>query len=164
MSLDPEENMVIMDAALQQLAAPVEAHGGQVTRFMGDGYLAVFGLGRARENEPEMAVRAGLEVLKTAQDIAKALEKDWGLSGFQVRVGVNTGLVVTGGVTEAEGTVMGAAVNLAARLESSAPPGRLLISQHTYQHVRGLFDLEPGEANPGQRVYRACPGLSGNSG
>lgn len=144
--LDPEENMAIMDVALQQLAAPVEAHGGQVTRFMGDGYLAVFGLGRARENEPEMAVRAGLEVLKTAQDIAKALEKDWGLSGFKVRVGVNTGLVVTGGVTEAEGTVMGAAVNLAARLESSAPPGRLLISQHTYQHVRGLFDLEPGEA------------------
>lgn len=143
--LDPEETMAIMDATLQQLAAPVEAHGGRVTRFMGDGYLAVFGLPRARENDPEMAVRAGLEVLAAARSIALALEKDRGLGGFLVRVGVNTGLVVAGGVTEAEGTVMGAAVNLAARMESSAPPGGLLISQYTYQHIHGLFNLEPGE-------------------
>jgi predicted ATPase/class 3 adenylate cyclase len=144
--LDPEENLAIMDNALQRLAVPVETHGGRVTRFMGDGYLAIFGLPRARENDPEMAVRAGLGIIKTAAVIARDLEKDHHLKGFQVRVGVNTGLVVAGGVTEAEGTVMGSAVNLAARLESSAPPGGVLISQHTYQHVRGLFDFEAGEA------------------
>ncbi len=144
--LDPEENMAIMDSALQQLAAPVEANGGHVTRFMGDGFLAVFGLPRARENDPEMALRAGLGIIETAQSIAQKLEKERDLQGFQVRVGVNTGLVAAGGVTEAEGTMMGAAVNLAARLERAAPPGGILISQHTYQHVRGLFDLEPGEA------------------
>lgn len=144
--LDPEENMAIMDSALQQLAAPVETYGGRVTRFMGDGFLAVFGIPLARENDPEMAVRAGLGIIETARGIAKHLERARKLQGFQVRVGVNTGLVVAGGITEAEGTIMGAAVNLAARLESSAPPGEILISQHTYQHVRGIFDLEPGEA------------------
>jgi class 3 adenylate cyclase/tetratricopeptide (TPR) repeat protein len=143
--LDPEENMSIMDTALQNLAAPVKAHGGKVTRFMGDGFLAVFGLPKARENDPEMAVRAGLGILETALKIAQDLKKEHQLEGFQVRIGVNTGLVVAGGVTEAEGTLMGAAVNLAARLESAAPPGGLLISQYTYSHVRGIFDLHPGK-------------------
>jgi predicted ATPase/class 3 adenylate cyclase len=144
--LDPEESMAIMDTALQRLAEPVAAHGGKVTRFMGDGFLAVYGLPRARENDPQMAVRAGLEIVETSRAIAQDLERERGLAGFQVRVGVNTGLIVAGGVTEAEGTIMGAAVNLAARLESAAPPGGVLISQQTYQHVRGIFDLEPGEA------------------
>jgi class 3 adenylate cyclase len=103
--LDPEENLVIMDTALQNLAAPVATHGGKVTRFMGDGFLAVFGLPKARENDPEMAVRAGLEILETAQVIAQDLGKKHQLEGFQVRIGVNTGLVVAGGVTEAEGTI-----------------------------------------------------------
>ena len=143
--LDPEENMTIMDTALQTLAAPVKAHGGRVTRFMGDGFLAVFGLPRAQENDPEMAVSAGLAILEAARVIAQDLEAKHGLKGFQVRIGVNTGLVVAGGVTEAEGTIMGSAVNLAARLESAAPPGGLLISQHTYQHVRGIFELNPEE-------------------
>jgi predicted ATPase/class 3 adenylate cyclase len=144
--LDPEENLAIMDTALQNLAAPVRAHGGKVTRFMGDGFLAVFGLPKARENDPEMAVRAGLGVLEIALVIAQDLKQEHQLEGFQVRIGVNTGLVVAGGVTEAEGTIMGAAVNLAARLESAAPPGGLLISQNTYPHVRGIFDLQPGES------------------
>ena len=144
--LDPEENLAIMDTALENLAAPVKDHGGRVTRYMGDGFLAVFGLPKARENDPEMAVRAGLGILEKATEIAQDLRKKHQLEGFQVRIGVNTGLVVAGGVTEAEGTLGGAAVNLAARLESVAPPGGLLISQHTYAHVRGIFDLFPGKS------------------
>ena len=143
---DPEESLAIMDAALQKMAAPVNNYGGRVTRFMGDGFLAVFGLPQARENDPEMAVRAGLGILETARGMARDLETNYQLESFQVRIGVNTGLVVTGGVTEAESTMMGSAVNLAARLESTAPPGGLLISQHTYPHVRGIFDLHPGQS------------------
>ena len=144
--LDPEENMTIMDSVLQTLAAPVAAYGGKVTRFMGDGFLAVFGLPKAKENDPEMAVRSGLKILEEAQVIARDLEKKYQLEGFQVRIGVNTGLVVAGGVTEAEGTIMGSAVNLASRLESAAAPGGLLISQNTYAQVRGIFDLDPGKS------------------
>jgi len=141
--LDPEDNMEIMDAALKRLAGPIEARGGRVLRFLGDGYLAVFGLPVARENDPEMAVRAGLDVLRTAKAVAADLENEYRIPRFQVRMGVNTGLVVAGGDTEGEDTIMGSAVNLAARLESSAPADGFLISHNTYQQVRGLFEIEP---------------------
>jgi predicted ATPase/class 3 adenylate cyclase len=141
---DPEETMAIMDSALARLATPIREHGGRVTRFMGDGFMAVFGLPTARENDPEMAIRAGLEIIGVADNLAADLEKHEGVSGFAVRIGVNTGLVVTGGQTEAEDTIMGDSVNLAARLESAAPAGTLLITRATYQHVRGLFEVEDG--------------------
>jgi class 3 adenylate cyclase len=139
---DPEETMTIMDSALQRLAAPVRRHGGRVTRFMGDGYLAVFGLPTSRENDPEMAVRAGLAVLDETTVVADELAKTHGLGRLGVRIGINTGLVVTGGSTEAADTIMGAEVNLAARLETAAPPNGLLISHGTYQHVRDRFVVE----------------------
>jgi class 3 adenylate cyclase/tetratricopeptide (TPR) repeat protein len=146
LDLDPEVNMEIMDSALKRLAIPVEEHGGRVTRYMGDGFLAVFGAPIAKENDPEMAVRAGLGILETAKILAQELESEKGIHNFQVRVGINTGLVALGGMTEAEDTLMGSPVNLAKRVESAAPPGRLLISHNTYQHVRGILNLEIQES------------------
>jgi ABC-type oligopeptide transport system substrate-binding subunit/class 3 adenylate cyclase len=146
--LDPEDTMAIMDTALQYLAKPIYAHGGRVTRFMGDGFLALFGAPVARENEPEMAVRAGLQILSEAQIYAREVETQWHISNFDVRVGISTGLVMIGGDTEAENTIMGTTVNLAARLENATEPGSLLISHYTYQHVRGLFDVQPLEPIP----------------
>lgn len=140
-SLDPEEAMVLLDTAMKRLAKPILAHGGRVTRFMGDGFLALFGAPVARENEPEMGVRAGLEILAEAQAYAREVEERWQFPDFNIRVGINTGLIFIGGESEAENTIMGATVNLAARLESAAKPGTLLISQHTLQHIRGLFEL-----------------------
>jgi class 3 adenylate cyclase/tetratricopeptide (TPR) repeat protein len=141
--LEPDEILEIMDGGLQRLAIPVEAHDGRVTRFMGDGFKAVFGEPAAQENDAEMAVRAGLEILADAKAYAADLEEKWHVSGFDVRVGVNTGMVAVGGFTESDDTVMGLTVNLGARLESAAPPGGLLISQTTYRHVRGIFEFEP---------------------
>jgi class 3 adenylate cyclase/tetratricopeptide (TPR) repeat protein len=141
--LDPEEVLAIMDTALETLADPVRAHGGRVTKFMGDGFLAVFGLRRTRENDAEMAVRAGLEIAASARAIADEVAASHRVTGFAVRIGINTGLVATGGVTEAEDTVIGSAVNLASRIESAAPPGGVLVSQSTYRQVRGRFETEP---------------------
>src|SRR3972149_3780585 len=141
--LDPEEMRDIMDTALKSLAGPIQEHGGHVTRFMGDGFKAVFGTPLARENDPEQAVRAGLAILAIAREIADEVEARHSISGYQVRVGINTGLVAVGGMTEAGDTVMGTPVNLAARLESAAPPGGLLISHNTYRLVAGLFEVEP---------------------
>jgi predicted ATPase/class 3 adenylate cyclase len=158
--LDPEDTMTIMETALQRLANPVYAHGGRVTRFMGDGFLALFGAPVARENEPEMGVRAGLQILAEAKVFAREVEAQWHIPDFNIRVGISTGLVIIGGDTEAENTIMGTTVNLAARLENAAMPGTLLICHHTYQFIHDLFDLqrmEPikvkGFAEPCQ-VYR----------
>jgi class 3 adenylate cyclase/tetratricopeptide (TPR) repeat protein len=141
--LDPEETRDFFDLALRRLAAPISEYGGHVTRFQGDGFKAVFGLPLAHENDPEQAIRAALDILEITQEIARELEERRGLPGFQVRVGISTGLIAAGGLTEHVDTVMGSPVNLAARLESAAPPGGLLISHDTYRHVRGVFEVEP---------------------
>ncbi|UCE01057.1 MAG: AAA family ATPase [Chloroflexota bacterium] len=143
--LDPEDTLEIMDNALPRLAAPIEAHGGHVSRYTGDGFKAVFGDPVAREDDPEQAIRAGLGILKDAKALAQELRKDWGIEDFKVRIGIDTGLAALGGQTEAEDTVMGRVVNLAVRIESAAPPGGLLISHNTYRHVRGVFTVEAQE-------------------
>jgi len=141
-NLDPEDTMTIMDTALQRTANPIYAHGGRVTRFMGDGILALFGGSVARENEPEMAIRAGLQILAEAKIFAQEVKAKWEIPDFNVRVGISTGMIVIGGDIEADNTLMGETVILASRLEDVAKPGTLLISHHTYQHVRELFDVQ----------------------
>ena len=141
-NMDPEVSMEILDISLNALAKPVRKHRGHVNRFMGDGFLAVFGLPTARENDPEMAVRAALDILSISENIAQTLKNERGIETFQVRVGINTGFIAAGGVTESEDTIMGSTINLAARLEKAAQPGTILTSKHTYQHIRGIFDLE----------------------
>ena len=63
-----------------------------------------------------------------------------GHDGFTVRVGVHTGGVLLGGGVDAKDSIRGQAVNIAARMEQTAPPGGLRISHDTYRHVRGVFD------------------------
>ncbi len=143
--IDPEDTRDIFDNALKRLAEPVEGHNGRVTRFMGDGFKAVFGSPQSHENDPEQAVRAGLDILAVAEKLAEELREVWEIKDFQVRVGVNTGLVAVGGITEAEDTFMGSPVNLAARVERAAPPDGMLISHDSYRHIRGIFDIKPLE-------------------
>jgi predicted ATPase/class 3 adenylate cyclase len=142
-NLDPEENMDIIDKALVRMTKPVLEFGGHIARYQGDGFKAVFGLPVAQEDDPERTVRAGLAIQAVAQEIAMELETERSMPGFRVRVGIDTGLVVSGGMTEGEDTVKGIPVNLAARLESAAQPGSLLISHNTYRHIRGVFDVQP---------------------
>ena len=145
-NMDPEELMEVVDQPLARMAERVAEHGGRVVRYQGDGFKAVFGLPTADENDPENAIRAGLAIQATAGEIAGQLEREHSLRGFAVRVGIATGLVLGGGGgTEGEDAVKGEPVNLAARLESAAKPGTVLIAHPTYQHVRGVFDVQPLE-------------------
>jgi ABC-type oligopeptide transport system substrate-binding subunit/class 3 adenylate cyclase/tetratricopeptide (TPR) repeat protein len=142
--LDPEEVMELMDGAFDLLIKPVYHYEGTVARLMGDAVLAFFGAPIAHEDDPERAIRAALEITAGAQRYAERLERERGLTGFGVRVGINTGLVVVGEVgsdLRVEYTAMGDAVNLAARMEQNAPPGGILITHDTYRHVRGVFDV-----------------------
>ena len=143
--LDPEEQMAVVDPAIARLANIVSAHGGHVARYQGDGFKAVFGLPVAGEDDALEAVRAGLGIVAEAKRISAELVAERGLPGFNVRVGLSTGLVFAGGETEGEDTIKGMTVNLAARLESAAPVGGVLISEQTYRHVRGVFELEERE-------------------
>jgi class 3 adenylate cyclase/tetratricopeptide (TPR) repeat protein len=147
-SLDPEEVMDIMSGAFDVLIQPIYRYEGTLARLMGDAILAFFGAPIAHEDDPERAIRAALDIVQGAQEYAARLEQEQGITGLNVRVGINTGLVVVGEVgsdLRVEYTAMGDAVNLAARMEQNAPPGGILISHDTYRHVRGVFDVLPQE-------------------
>jgi class 3 adenylate cyclase/tetratricopeptide (TPR) repeat protein len=139
---DPEEELRIVDQALGIMRSPVLAHGGRTVRMQGDGFKAIFGNPIAHESDPEMAVRAGLHICQAAREFGRHLEAEQGLKGFDVRVGIATGLVLIGGESEGQDTVKGRPVNLAARLESAAPAGGVLIAANTLELVRGLFEVE----------------------
>lgn len=160
--LDPEDVLEIMDGALRVYTEAVGNLGGTVARLMGDGVLAFFGAPLSREDDAVRAVRCGLAIVRGAQEYAKEVEAKWRVKGFNVRVGINTGLVALGEVGSAAGseyTAMGDAINLASRIEHAAPVGSVMISYDTYRHVRGIFEvrtLEPiyvkGRSEPVQ-VY-----------
>ena len=140
--LDPEDVSEVMDGALKRFAAVVEAHGGRVLQFAGDSLLAAFGADLAREDDAERAVHAGLALLAAAREHAAQVQRERGLGDFGVRVGAHTGHVLLGGGVDADGTIRGFTVNIAARMVQSAPAGAVRISHDTWRHVRGVFDVQ----------------------
>jgi class 3 adenylate cyclase len=138
----PPDADELLGQALQRFAAIVQDCGGEVLRFTGDGLKAAFGSVGTREDEAVHAVRAGLEILRSAADHAQRVRQQLQIVGFGVRVGIHTGAVLLGGGAEAERSALGHAVNLAARMEQSAPVGRLRISHDTWSLVRGLFRVQ----------------------
>ncbi len=140
--MEAEDTLGLLSAALQRMAATVESHQGRVLRFTGDGVKAAFGMDETREDDAERAVRAGLAILAAGREQAEAVARLHGINGFAVRVGVHSGDVALGAGVEDDNTAMGAAVNIAARMEQHAPPGGLRISHDTWSQVRGLFELD----------------------
>ncbi|HVF99718.1 MAG TPA: adenylate/guanylate cyclase domain-containing protein [Chloroflexia bacterium] len=140
--LDPEEWTEIMNEAFGFLIAPVYRYEGTVARLMGDAILAFFGAPIAHEDDPQRAVLAGLDIVEGSRTFAEKVKKERGLD-FEVRVGINTGFVAVGEVgsdLRVEYTAMGDAVNLAARVQTAAPPGSVLVSENTYHLVAPLFN------------------------
>ena len=145
-SLNPEEINAVMDGALARFTAAVKTHHGRVLQYTGDGVLAAFGTEAASEDDAESAVRAGLAVIEAAREHAAQVLRDHGIADFNVRAGIHTGRVLLGAGVDAEGSIRGAAVNIAARMEQTAPHGRLRISHDTWRLVRGLFETSELEA------------------
>jgi class 3 adenylate cyclase len=142
--LDPEDWTEIMNTAFGVLTGPVERYEGTVARLMGDAILAFFGAPFAHEDDPQRAIFAALEIMSEVKPLAVQVKSRFGLD-FQVRVGINTGPVVVGDVGSqrvAEYTAMGDAVNVAARMEQTALPGTIQISEDTQRLVAPIFDLD----------------------
>jgi class 3 adenylate cyclase len=142
--LDPEEWTDIMNGAFEPMIGPVYKYEGTVARLMGDAILAFFGAPIAHEDDPERAIRAALEIVEGIKPYREVIKRDWGFD-FDVRVGINTGLVVVGPVgsdLRMEYTALGDAVNLAARMEQTATPGSVQIAEPTHKLAAALFDFE----------------------
>jgi class 3 adenylate cyclase/tetratricopeptide (TPR) repeat protein len=141
--LDPEDIHDVMDGALARCTAVVEAHRGKVLQYAGDNLLAVFGADEAHEDDAEHAVRCGLALLAEGRALGEAVQRQHRHQGFGVRVGIHTGRVLLGGGVDGDASIRGIAVNVAARMEQTAPPGGLRISLDTWRQVRGAFEVEP---------------------
>jgi class 3 adenylate cyclase len=148
--LDPEATRATMSRYFDAARVAIERHGGTVEKFIGDAVMAVFGVPQVHEDDALRAVRAAI-------DLRDAVEID-------VRIGVNTGQVVTG---TSDTLVTGDAVNVAARLEQAASPGEVLIGAATHRLVRDAVavDLLPpleakGKSEP-LTAYRLL-GLTGD--
>jgi class 3 adenylate cyclase/tetratricopeptide (TPR) repeat protein len=142
--LDPEQIAEMMNGAFAFMNSAVVKYGGTVARLMGDAILAFFGAPAAHEDDPERAVRAGLEIQSVAREYARSVKRDYGVD-FNVRVGINTGLAVltvVGDQIKTEYTAMGDTTNLASRLQSTAEPGSVLVSADTYRLVKHAFEFE----------------------
>lgn len=151
--LDPEDLRTVIRGYQQVVQPAIERHGGFVSRFLGDGVLAIFGYPQAHEDN---AVRAVL----AAQDVITAMAQiDWQEQlgqplDLNVRIGIATGLVIAGDLigkdAAAEEAVVGETPNLAARLQSLAEPGTVLISDLTRRLLGRKFRLR----SLGERVLK----------
>jgi class 3 adenylate cyclase/tetratricopeptide (TPR) repeat protein len=142
--MDPEDVREIVNAYFSRWSICIEKTGGTVEKFIGDAVMAVFGLTATREDDPESAVRSALAMHQALAELNNELEKSGGQE-LAMRVGIHTGLVMASFLGERKGqslVVVGDTVNLASRLQSAAPAGAILISQDTFQHVRGIFDVQ----------------------
>ena len=142
--LDPEEWSEIINGAFEHMIKPVYTYEGTVARLMGDGILAFFGAPLAHEDDPQRAVLAGLDIVTGISPYREEIKQAWGID-LNVRVGINTGLVVVGAVgsdLRMEYTALGDAINLAARMEDTAEPGTVQIALDTYKHVDKIFEFE----------------------
>ncbi|MEA2008388.1 MAG: adenylate/guanylate cyclase domain-containing protein, partial [Chloroflexota bacterium] len=136
----------IMNRVLQILAAEVTRFGGEVDQFRGDGLVALFGVKSAHEDDPERALLSALAMQRSLKTYAADLAESEGIE-LLLRVGVNTGEVIAANIGDrsqhSEDTAMGGAIAIAARLESAAEPGTVLVSGNTYRLVKTQFEWEP---------------------
>jgi class 3 adenylate cyclase/tetratricopeptide (TPR) repeat protein len=141
--LDPEDWTEIMNGAFAQMIKPVYQYEGTIARLMGDALLAFFGAPIAHEDDPRRAILAGLDIVEAIKPYRELIMDRYGVD-FDVRVGINTGLVVVGAVgsdLRMEYSALGDAINLAARMEQTAEPGTVRIAHDTYKLVKNLFEF-----------------------
>jgi class 3 adenylate cyclase/tetratricopeptide (TPR) repeat protein len=153
--VDPERYRELLAGWYDRMREPIERHGGTVEKFIGDAVMAVFGVPQIHEDDALRAVLAAVEMCAAVE------------APLQIRIGINTGEVVTGdGATTLVG---GDAVNTAKRLEEAAPPGAILIGEATRQLVANAVELDAAGAVPAKgkqsaveawRVREAIPGAS----
>lgn len=141
--MDPEGFLELINRALEVMMDPIFEHGGYLARLEGDGFKAFFGAPEAHDDDPLRAVRAGLEIQAGVSSLTREFEQNWGVTDFAVRVGINTDQVIVGPAGTGsvfEYTAMGLGIALTARLQSSAKPGTILISEQTYRLVEPYIE------------------------
>jgi class 3 adenylate cyclase/tetratricopeptide (TPR) repeat protein len=138
--MDPEAVKALVDRTLRRLGEEIERFGGSIDKFIGDNVMGVFGAPVTHEDDPERAVRAGLAMQEAMEETNRQSQEKFGV-GFSLRVGINSGEVMAGAVGDRY-TVMGDAVNVAARLQDAARRDTVTVGESTYRASREAISYE----------------------
>ncbi len=134
---DPEDVRALLRPYHARLREEIQRFGGTVEKFIGDAVMAVFGAPVAHEDDAERAVRAGLRILDSLEEM-----REQGID-LSVRAAVNTGealVALSARPDQGEGMVMGDVVNTASRLQGAAPVGSLVAGELTVRATSGVID------------------------
>ena len=143
-TMDPEDWTQLMNEVFDLMSTAVFRYEGTIAQLQGDAMLAFFGAPVAHEDDPDRAVLAALDMVAATDEFARQLKAQRGLD-IRIRAGINTGPVVVGNVgtdLRYEYTALGDAMNVAARMQSAAEPGSILITANTQRLVASAFDVE----------------------
>jgi adenylate cyclase len=156
-SLLPYDVIYILNRYFQKMGYVINRNGGMINNYMGDGFMALFGLENS-DKAAEQAVRAGVEMLEELEKLNPYFETLY-RHRLRIGIGIHCGLVVVGNLGAEKNqtvTAIGDAVNLASRIESANKQvgTSLLISEDTYQEIKDLAIVN-------QRVSVTIPGKSG---
>lgn len=147
--IDPEDWREIISTTHRIVSHAIYRYEGTIAQLLGDGVLAFMGAPITHEDDPLRAVKAALDIQMEIADFAQKIDKI--VPDFQMRIGINTGTVVVGNIghdLHMEYLAVGDAVNLAARLQSAASPGTILIAESTQRSVKHAVELQDlGEIN-----------------
>ncbi len=139
--LGEEALFALMDELYELFIHEVHRYEGTVNELTGDGIVAFFGAPLAVEQAPQRAVRAALALQDAIAQFSHKLERERGVT-LQIRVGINAGPVIVGTVgndLRMDYKAIGNTVNLAARMEQTAAPGTIQITEQAYKLVAGYF-------------------------
>ncbi len=144
--LDPEDARRIVDPALTLMMQAVHRYEGYVAQSLGDGIFALFGAPIAHEDHPQRALYAALRMQEALRQYAETLRREHGVN-LEIRVGVNTGEVVLRSIRtddlHTDYVPIGHSTSLAARLQSLASGGAIVVSAPTYRLTEGFFIFTP---------------------
>ena len=139
--LDPESLQALMSRWFGETRRIIDRHAGTVEKYMGDAVMAVFGVPVVHEDDAVRAARAALEMHETLGHLNDELEGRWGVR-LEIHTGLNTGEVVVGSAPGGDLATVGDVVNVAQRLEASAPPGEVLVGSETARHMGELAKVD----------------------
>jgi ABC-type oligopeptide transport system substrate-binding subunit/class 3 adenylate cyclase len=154
--LDPEEWKEIVSGAHQRMSEGIYRYEGTIAQLLGDGLLAFFGAPITHEDDPIRAVLAAMDIQEQIHEYGHSLRGV--IEQFQLRIGINSGNVVVGDIgsdLHVEYLAIGDAVNIAARLQSNAQPGKILLSENTARFAQTAFEMK--ECGPIQLKGKSTP-------
>jgi class 3 adenylate cyclase/tetratricopeptide (TPR) repeat protein len=146
--LDPEAMQIVLRAYEETCETCVNRYDGYVFRILGDGIVAFFGFPLAHESGAERAVRAGLDIISAIAGLNLQ-----SVGRLQVRIGITSGMVV---IASGERNAVGETINLAARLQTIAKPGSVVVSESVRRMAGGEFEYE----DLGEKELKGVSGLT----